>query len=264
MKKSISLLLPAVLGICIMLPAFAACDNPQLPADFNSATLTLSAGEYGTLEQTEYRVKVGEDLNEFLEDKAPVAEEGVIFGGWFDGETELAKDATMPEEGLSLTAHYKAYCDLSVYMYDAVLLEMQAANITAYVWLGETFTYNVPEGYILDETKESVTEMTVQKGENVLAVYLNRIYYAVTYHANAPAGLENAKDYSFKVYYGQTVYLQNYSHYSQEYRFLGWALEPDGEVVYDADFKLVLNNEVPYSSQSSFYRYLELYAKWEA
>lgn len=261
MKRFITFLLAASLGACIMLPAFASCGETQTQ---NLATLTLSAGEYGMLQQTEYRVEVGQNLKNFLSDKAPIPDEGVVFGGWFDGETELRDDAEMPQEGLSLTAQYKAHCCLSECMYDAVLHKTQAVSITSYMWLGETFTYILPEGYMLDETKQSVTAITVQKGENVLEVYLNPIYYDVTYHANAPAGLENVKDYNFYLRYGKEVYLQDYSFYTQEYRFLGWALEPDGDVVYEADFQLVLNDEVSHTTQASFYRYLELYAKWEA
>ena len=262
MKKSVSALLAAAVGVCIVLPAFAACDDEPQPQ--NLATLTLSAGEYGTLEQTEYLVEVGQYLDHYLADKAPACEEGVIFGGWFDGETQLATDAKMPQEGLSLTAHYKAQCNFFVGAYDELERYSESSLKTNYQWLGETFTYTVPEGYILDETQQSVTEMTVQKGENRLSVYLKPIYYSVTYHGNAPAGVEGVEDFSFYLRYGKEFYLQDYSYYTEEYRFLGWALEPDGEVVYDANLLLMLNDEVPHTTQVSFYRYLELYAKWEA
>ena len=261
MKKSVSLLLSAALSVCIILPALAACGDPQ---EENLATLTLSAGEYGTLEQTEYSVEVGQNLKYFLKEKAPVCEEGVIFGGWFDGEKELAEDEQMPEEGLSLTAHYKAQCNFFVAAYDELNRYSESSLQTNYQWLGETFTYTVPDGYILDETQTNVTEITVQKGENRLSVYLKPIYYSVTYHGNAPAGVEGVEDFSFYLRYGEDFFLQDYSFYTKEYRFLGWALEPDGEVVYDANLLLMLNDEVPHTTQVSFYRYLELYAKWEA
>ena len=256
MKKTIGFLLSVALGVCVILPAFAACGKEA------TATLTLSAGEYGTMEQTEYAVKVGENLSAFLADKAPVPEEGVVFGGWFDGETQLAENAKMPKKGLSLTARYKAQCSFSVTTYDAPSIEGKLIEYITYEWLGITYIYTVPAGCVLDETKENVTEITVQKGINVLHVNLNRIYYVVTYHGNAPTGHEEVQDVTYTVKYGYNLFLEDFSIFSEECRFLGWALSADGDVVYIAEEQLVLNDEVTHTTQSSFYRYLELYAKW--
>ena len=95
MKKTRFLiaLLCMVLGVGLL--CFAACapDEPA-PAE-QTAKLTLSAGEGGSLAQTDYEVKVGTPLADFVKDIAPTPEADLTFAGWYNGSA-LLSDEIMP------------------------------------------------------------------------------------------------------------------------------------------------------------------------
>ena len=68
----------ACLALGLML--FAGCDN--------EVTLTLDAGNGGTLSADSLQVKSGAKLSDVLKNVTVTADSGLTFAGWFNGEQQ--------------------------------------------------------------------------------------------------------------------------------------------------------------------------------
>ena len=75
-------------------------------------TLDLNGGSLAA--GTTLYLKSGEVVYDFMQDYIP-AKEGFVFGAWFDGEAELARNTRMPEGGITLTAEYKVGYSVKIY-----------------------------------------------------------------------------------------------------------------------------------------------------
>lgn len=248
MKKRLITLL-SVFVLVMSLLAFAACgEKPD-----KTATLTLDPG-VGALETTTYEVTVGTTLSTFLEDKVPSAT-GLTFGAWFDGETELAANKTMPENGLTLKAKYKATYTVEVYQEgeDGGYDKNATLTTTNTDWVGASVTpsYATYNCYTLNTTLSDGAK-TLAAGENVFKAYYDSKEYLLTYHANAPQGSVSTgkmEGGTYKHVVGATVANNAFS--VKGHRFIGWATADNGAVVYEegATFHLTENTT--------------LYAVWE-
>ena len=85
-------------------------------AETATATLTLDAGDYGTIGQTTYELSVGESVLDFVSDIAPTPASGLTFAGWYVGNTILGAALTMPAAGLTLNARYTVPYTVEVYL----------------------------------------------------------------------------------------------------------------------------------------------------
>ncbi len=251
MKKT--RILTVMLGITagFGLLSLAAC-KPDQP----TATLTLSAGEGGTLTQTIYEVEVGASLADYLKDVKVTPEEGLTFAGWYNGSTPISTE-TMPESGLSLTAKYNVPYTLNLYLADVNGAYGDATATQETAIYGEAFTYSPSAAhYTLDTEKENkLSSEKLGKGETFTA-YLKRETYGVHYYVNAPAGAEEefgGEIESASVVYGTEITVSSDSALTSPewFRFAGWATDADGAVAYQAGEKVT-----PESN-------LFLYAVWD-
>ncbi len=235
-----------------MLTLAVAC-KPEASGK-QTATLTLSAGEGGTLAQTTYEVEVGTSLSDYLKNIAPTPEEGLTFAGWYYADAPLGSEK-MPEGGYSLTAKYNATYTVNVYLENVDGTYGEPKTFTASSVYGAAFSYApAEEHFVLDEGKENrLSSEKLGKGETFTA-YMKRETYSVYYFSNAPEGEEIGGDLPpVSVRYGETLKLsgsEGFS-YSEYLRFAGWANEADGALVYRADDEVTL--------EASLY----LYAVWD-
>ena len=235
---------------------FAACS----PGSDGKATLTLQAGEGGTLSETTYEVPKGASLSDFLDDIVPNAEQGLTFAGWFNGSEAIAEGDVMPEAGLTLTAKYYAEYTVRIYLEQAGGGYSDPQIETGRAFYREPFEYvptfefgaNDPH-YVLDASAANVLS-TQQLGKNeVFTVYLARESVFVYYDPALPAGTECAGTIgAVKGRYGGTVVLADGGDFlpPARYRFEGWSEEKGGEVQHAAGEEVVLNGT------------LHLYAVW--
>ena len=231
--RLLTVLLCAALGLGLL--SFAAC-KPEEPAA-PTAVLTLSAGEGGTLAETQYDVEVGADLSAFVADIRPTPEDGLSFAGWYNGDALLGAE-TMPEGGLTLTAKYTAGYTVQLYLegVDGGYGEAQTSSGTALY--GAPFAYSpAQEHFELDESKENrLSTDRLGKGETFTA-YLKREVYGVHFFANAPEGEEIGDNMlPASVRYGESYALPDAEELEAPpyLRFAGWAREENGELVYQA------------------------------
>ncbi len=226
--------------------------------DENLATLTLSAGNGGTLSQTSYEVRVGTDLAAFLADKAPTAESELEFAGWFENNAALDATRKMPAEGLTLTAKYNATYTVNLYKMDVNGEYPSTPEVTTgKAFYGEEFTYTVQEEHFSADnshegSKYSVAEL---KKDETFNVYLERESFGIFYNANYPDGLipENETEY-VKYYYGTEDTIADASFFGEceEIRFAGWATSKTDSI------SLFPGDKVEMSEENIF-----LYAVWE-
>ncbi len=253
MKKTRILTVMLCITAGLGLLSFAACKPDE---EKPTATLTLSAGEGGTIAQTTYEVEVGASLAEYLKEIKPTAEEGLSFAGWYNGSTLLSSE-TMPESGISLTAKYNVPYTISLYLADVKGTYGAATTTQETAIYGEAFTYSpsTPH-YTLDTAKENkITSEKLGKGESFIA-YLKRETYGVHYYVNAPAGSEadfGEEVPSASVVYGNKTVLPSdgASATPEWFRMAGWATEADGAVVYQAGEEVAPESD------------LFLYAVWD-
>ena len=193
------------------------------------ATLTLNAGEYGTLSTTQYEVKVGTVLSQYLSNIAPTPNAGLIFGGWFEGDNLLSDSRKMPENGLTLNARYKATYTVEVYVQnvdDDNYTKVDAMGITDTAFIGETATVpaQAPKHYKIADNANAVKEVVVSTSDNVLKWYLDREVYDIYYIANLdPSDYEgDVKTESAR--YGAKLTLVDNMFTANMYRFAGWEI----------------------------------------
>ena len=233
-RRSLYAVLSALFVSTASLAVFAACGGGG-----KKAKLTLSAGEGGTLSKTEYSVKVGTDLSEFLKDKAPtVTVEGITFAWWYNG-TQTVEGATMPEEDLTLTAKYNTGYTVNVYTWD----DDSAAYGAAEQKKGTAFwhepfdifdVYEMPEGYEPDETKTNKTSTQSLAANETFDLYQKPGEVYVSFVADAPDGVEIGGQMPAKAAtFGKAFTVPACAFTAPaNYRLTGWATEKGGAVVY--------------------------------
>lgn len=230
MKKK---LLIAFLMLFALVFASAACTQD----DSKKAALHLSAGEGGSLEKTEYEVEVGMSLAQFLKEIAPSAEEGLTFAGWYSNGELISDGATMPEEGISLTAEYYAQYTVEIYLQAADGTYGEAERESGQALYRKPFTAEVAEEhYAPDEEREGRTSTDALQKNEVFTVYLAREVYRVSYMPNLPQSEVSGRIDAQYIRYGGSVTLADGSMYevAPNLRFAGWSRDSRGGVEYRA------------------------------
>ena len=212
------------------------------------AKLTLEPGVGGTLATTTYEVVAGTNLAEFLAYKAPVAESGLEFAGWFEKGLPLATDRTMPAGGLTLTAKYWASYTVNVYRQDTEgNYPTTAEQEKGKAYFGETFTYTPADTHFKVDSAKS-TAQTESLGKNAeFTVYLIRDKVMVSFFANEPQGTTPAATIpAIECYYGAQVVLPSGAVYAitTGYRFAGWSLSSEGGEIYLANSTITANGSL--------------------
>ena len=225
------------------LPDTMPAENRTYYAKFTAiktATLTLDAAG-GVLETSVFELEAGEKVWRIVSQAVPSLT-GAVFGGWFNGNSEVTENTVMPANGLTLTARYKASYVVEVYLED---LNGEYGAPTDQVtfeggsdWLGREVrlgasVLKAPEGFLLDQTKTQ--PITLVAGENVYKAYFYRADGYVYYFVNTPQGAEAEGEMDFAtVTYGAPHTVSESRFTVRGYRFAGWSDSPEGEVVYAA------------------------------
>ena len=225
------------------LPETMPAENRTYYAKFTAiktATLTLDAAG-GVLETSVFELEAGEKVWRIVSQAVPSLT-GAVFGGWFNGNSEVTENTVMPANGLTLTARYKASYVVEVYLED---LNGEYGAPTDQVtfeggsdWLGREVrlgasVLKAPEGFLLDQTKTQ--PITLVAGENVYKAYFYRADGYVYYFVNTPQGAEAEGEMDFAtVTYGAPHTVSESMFTVRGYRFAGWSDSPEGEVVYAA------------------------------
>ncbi len=205
--------------------------------------LTLDANG-GTLSTAALWLREGDSLQAAVAGLTPVRE-GAVFGAWFLGEDVLASQ-TMPASDLTLTAKYRVDYLVEVYLANVrgtayVRSDADAFYGTGYIGTAVEATAPVVANFYLNEEPQSGTPvsrlvLSEKESENVFRFYFDRMRYAVSYAANAPAGTiaEGTMSPTEAPYEAKTALAAN-AFTVEGYRFAGWSTRPDGDVEYTAE-----------------------------
>ncbi len=213
-------------ALALSLAAVAACGGGK------KATLTLDAGEGGSLSKTEYSVKAGADLSDFLEGKQPSATvKGLTFAGWYNGADLIEEGDTMPEGGLTLTAKYLAPYTLNVYRLGDDTPEASTGTAIWHEAFDVLGAYEMPRGYEADDTKTNKTATDSLEVDDAFELHLRGIEVWVTFRANGPDRVDiEGKMPSEKLDFGADYTVPACAFTAPEnYRFAGWTKSGDKE-----------------------------------
>lgn len=217
------------------------------------AQLTVNNGNGA--EPITYNVAVGTNVLQFLSDKSPSAS-GLIFGGWFSGNTQLTSSSTVPAAGLTVSARYKieytvkAYKQNQLGTYSKTPEESKATG-----WVDSTLTASDVDfaHFQVDESQTEYIKLTLG-GENVFTVYLKRNVYNIYYDPNEPVGESVAGNMTpSSAMYELPVTVSENLYSISGYRFAGWALSASGDAdaSYNPNLHVLLESDVV------------LYARWD-
>lgn len=227
--------------------------------DLNGGTLAAGTTLY---------LKSGDVIYDFMQDYIPT-KSGFTFGAWFDGESELARNTRMPEEGITLTAEYKVGYSVQIWTQNITLTGYeQTGTVEDSDYVGTTVT---PEetvtGFerVANDSEISSIVLTENAADNVLKLYYDREEYTVRFVANYPDG-SSAADYTVKARYGVAVELP--TDYTFEGYFLsGWSTSANGAAEYKLSYidSIIYNKESDSQAEADEFiptRNMALYAVW--
>ena len=219
----------------------------------STITLELNGGAFAESGSTTLYLKAGENLYNFMQAYVPT-KQGLIFGAWFNGTTELSTAAKMPEAGITLTAKYKVEYIVEYYLrnladdgYDKTV-ETDSAYVGA-----EVISDKPVDGFkevMVTETLASKV-LTETASENVLRRYFERQTITVTFNPNLPsaAGVTLEKKVLNKKY-GVPIEMAC-DYVCDGYVLVGWSTSANGEIAYKADYiSTVLYNKGDADSDS--------------
>lgn len=258
-------------GEAVEIPSTMPAENITYYAKFAetaTATLTLDAGDYGTIGQTTYELSVGESVLDFVSDIAPTPASGLTFAGWYVGNTILGAALTMPAAGLTLNARYTVPYTVEVYLQTTpggedyepsqdTPIEGGSGLVGSVVDLADSLGSAVT-GYRLNETRSEAITLGADSAQNVYKAYFDIQSITVYYISAEPDGATvNGEMANSTFYYGMegTLSPNAYSLTSEDasYRFAGWALSQGGAVEYTNGESATFNTNADY---------VILYAVW--
>lgn len=229
-------------------------------------TITLDL-QGGSLSTTTVSLKAGGNIYKAVAELAPT-KEAAQFGAWLYNGAELAKNATMPESGITLTAKYKVAYTAEIWVENVESGEYEKTQeVVSYEYAGVEVTSSQKFAG-LKEIKHDNTlvklVLSENATENVFRHYYTRETFEVRFDPNAPDGTELTAS-SVTVVYGEDVEVP--SDYAVEgYCLIGWANSKTGEMVYKANYieKMLFNaeGEVEPADTVSPERDMTLYGVW--
>ena len=258
-------------GEAVEIPSTMPAENITYYAKFAetaTATLTLDAGEYGTLGQTTYELSVGESVLDFVSDIAPTPASGLTFAGWYVGNTILGAALTMPAAGLTLNARYTVPYTVEVYLQTEPGGEEYSLSQDAAIEGGSGLVGSVVDladslgsavtGYRLNETRSEAITLGADSAQNVYKAYFDIQSITVYYISAEPDGATVNGEMANSTFYYNTKDELSPNAYtltsqSASYRFAGWALSQGGAVEYTNGELATFNTNADY---------VILYAVW--
>lgn len=254
-------------GAAVTLPTTMPAKNVTYYALFyNTYSVTLDAGEYGTVETTTIAdVSQGANLYELVKDITPTAKPNVdpVFAAWFYDGNELSSSSAvrMPGTSITIEARYKVGYTVRIFKKaygEDDYVEDTAAKRSGTDYVGKSVTQMPTLGAGFSPANPqpdgAVTRMqlTANAASNEFKVYYSVLSYAIQFNSNAPQGtrpqgsMENAS-----APHGIPVDVPDSEFGIVGYRFAGWAETATGDVKYKAGSKLTAT------------RGMVLYAVWD-
>lgn len=213
-------------------------------------TLDLNGGSLAA--GTTLYLKSGEVVYDFMQDYIP-AKEGFVFGAWFDGEAELARNTRMPEGGITLTAEYKVGYSVKIYEQKLSLDGYDLAETVSgdgyYDYVGNTVSPELTrKGFRQVSHADEVVSIELKEdaAQNELELYFDREEYQVTFDPDYPDDAQTAAEgtRTVSVVYGESVTLPT-DFTCEGYFLTGWSASKDGDADYALDYidSLIYNKE---------------------
>lgn len=211
-------------------------------------TLDLDGGTLAGVDGNKLYLAAGENIAEFMADYVPV-KSGLTFGAWFNGESELSASIPMPENGITLVAHYKVDYTIQLYLQNeernGYELSDEVVTASDYVGAEVTATYEVAGFSQTTNSDEKLTaELSATASENVFKIYFDRNEFRVTFDANYPDGSASESN-SVSGYYGVAVTLP-YDYSFEGYMLIGWSESSSGNSI---DYPLNYIDSIIYNGE---------------
>ena len=192
----------------------------------------------GSLSTTYVYIKEGANVYDAVNAYVPT-KDGVQFGAWFNGETELAKNLRMPTTELTLTAKYKVPYTVELWGQNLGQTDYEkiGESIIGYEYAGVSFTSTQAlTGFKEIQHANAVTTKTISEtiSENVFKHYFDRESYTVRFDANYPDGSKSELK-TETVVYGNSVVIPS-DYVTEGYCLIGWATSANGTIVYESNF----------------------------
>ena len=219
--------------------------------------ITLDA-EGGSTETERVYAEEGTPLLEALEG-VTAEKEGLLFGAWLlDGRALTANDR-MPEDGVTVTARYKAEYTVEVRKQNARGDGYDVERTVLSDWEGaEVFPKAPsPEHFLLDASLSSTEPLTLQAGENTFVFTYSREPLSLRFEANVPLGAAaGGSMQEMSALYEGISSLPDCGFTAEGYAFLGWAEQPSATAFFEAggDYPLGEEDVTLYAVWAKAYR----------
>ncbi len=210
-------------------------------------TITLDIETGGTIDGgLSVLVPEGGNILEYLNGHT-ASMSGLAFGAWFNGDTEITSESSMPAADLTLTAKFKADYTVKVFTqeqpYGTTYAENSELSYTGQEYVGKQLSlasrtipnYVINHNYVGADGSKTIEELAISKNsaENLFVLYCDRESYTIIYDANAPQGktvIGKMADQRF-VYEEKASALEN--GFSVEgCLFAGWSTDRSGSIKY--------------------------------
>ena len=219
----------------------------------------------GTLNETVITAEEGANLYDTVKDYVPV-KDGLVFGAWFRGINAVSETARVTGD-VKLTAKYKLAYKVEIYRQN---LEQNGydkdQDKIGYAYVGETVTSDESLLGFTEVRKDDTVYRIDGKdfvigGENTFRHYFDRRVFNVTYVDKL-----NDTTKTQRVVFGHEVTVP-YNYTADGYYLKGWATNPTGDAVYNADYITTVlhgaNNNKNNPDKFSPTDDVSLYAVWE-
>lgn len=231
-------------------------------------TVTLDAMG-GTLSTTSVQVKEGDSLYNAVSTLVP-QKNGLAFGGWFEGNSEVTSGAVMGASDVTLTAKYKVQYTVEVYLQNAEKTGYEKAEtFTGTDFVGAAYVPSVSQtGFTETENENAKTEGVLGENasENVFRHYFDRIALTLTFNPNYPDGRTAEPVVMENVDFGaDTATPADFE--AEGYCLVGWSTTAGGSAEYAANyvFNRLYNkaaDETAPGTVSDFTESTTLYGVW--
>ena len=219
----------------------------------------------GTLNETLITAEEGSGLYDAVKDYVPV-KDGLVFGAWFKGINAISETARVTGD-VKLTAKYKLAYTVEIYRQNLEQTGYEKdEDKIGYAYVGETVTSDESLlGFIEVGKKDTVYRIEskdfVVGGITTFRHYFDRRVFTLTYVDKLNDATETER-----VVFGREVSVP-YDYTAEGYYLKGWATNPTGDAVYNADYITTVlygaesnkNNPDKFSPIDD----VSLYAVWE-
>ena len=231
-------------GEAVVLPEVVPASNITYYAKFEEyPMIALDAG--GGTSVGKVYAPAGTPLIEALEG-VTAEKEGLLFGAWTLAGRELTESDLVPEDGITVTAKYKAEYTVELRKENARGDGYDAERTVYTDWEGAVVSPEAPnlEHFTLLEELSTLAPLTLKAGENAVIFTYAREKLSLSFEGNAPAGstFGGAMAAVSSRYEGIET-LPECRFTAEGYAFLGWAEEPASPDFYEAGEEYTLGGE---------------------